>query len=430
MVRISLLASLLVLTATEARANVLGIHTMIQDNNESTQQLDQAAAMCGWGGWVKQLMYLQDGTEWGFYDKWIPFIDGARARHLNVVARIHYLPPSYRADPGNFSSKPRNDPDGSFTSYKNLMQSFVARFQGRLHFIEVWNEPNLSYEWNTYPNAAEFVKVMMAGYDGAKAADPTCEVLFPGLAPTDGTPDGQNINNLTFLASCFQSTYMCPRDGKPFKDHFDILGNHSYALNHPPTYKSDKYSVYGFTWELSICAQYGKTPKVLVTECGYALGDHSDTGYPAITEDLRASYMVTAFRDIWAKDTRVLGAMPYFLHAVERTSDQPFFWIRNDGSHTPQYDAVSALVPILADIPGNLVNRYGNLRRDSAVDKLDILDALAVARVAGGTDPVPEWHKVVAADVAPPGAPDDKLTMNDAIRVLRMCAGLEGRPST
>jgi hypothetical protein len=89
-----------------AHANVLGIHTMVQDNNETTQQLDEAAALCGWGGWVKQLMYVQDGTEWTFDPKWTDFVDGARQRHLNVVARLHYLPPSFRADPNNFASKP------------------------------------------------------------------------------------------------------------------------------------------------------------------------------------------------------------------------------------------------------------------------------------------------------------------------------------
>src|SRR5947209_8751191 len=100
-------------TLAPARANVLGIHTMVQDNNETTQQLDQSAELCGTGGWAKQLMYVQDGVQWTFDPKWTQFVDGARQRHLNVVARLHYLPPNFRADPNNFSSKPKNDTDGS-----------------------------------------------------------------------------------------------------------------------------------------------------------------------------------------------------------------------------------------------------------------------------------------------------------------------------
>jgi hypothetical protein len=430
MVRPGYIIVLLALLAFSAHANILGIHTMIQDNGESTQQLDQAAELCGWGGWVKQLMYVQDGTNWGFDPKWTAFVDGARARHLNVVARLHYLPPFCRADAANFASKPKSDADGSFTSYKNLIRGFVSRFNGRLHYIEIWNEPNLGYEWNTYPNAEEFVKVMMAGYDGAKEADPACRVLFPGLAPTGGTADNQNVNNLTFLRTCFQSTYKCPRDGRAFRDHFDILGNHSYALNHPATFKADKYSVYGYTWELNVCAEFGVAPPVLITECGYALGNRDDTSMPAVTEQSRANDMVIAFRDVWAKDPRVLGAMSYFLHAIERTSDQPFFWVRDDGTRTPQFVAVKALKPILSDFPGNLVNRYGNLRHDSAVDRVSVVDAVAIAQVAVSTSPSPEPYLVTAADVAPSGAPDDMLTLADAVRVMRFASGLEAAPAS
>ena len=428
MVRATFMIALLALTGAGARANILGIHTMIQDNGESTQQLDQAAELCGWGGWVKQLMYVQDGTEWKFDTKWTPFVDGARQRHLNVVARLHYLPPSFRADPNNFASKPKSDADDSFTSYKNLIQGFVARFGGHLHYIEIWNEPNLGYEWNTFPDAEEFVKVMMAGYDGAQEADPACRVLFPGLAPTNGTADNQNIDNLVFLRSCFQSTYTCPRDGKTFKDHFDILGNHSYSLNHPASYNADRYSIKGYLWELAVCNEFGKNPKVLITECGYALGNHDDGAYPAVTENSRASNMLLAFRDYWAADARVLGAMPYFLHSVERPSDRPFFWIRDDGSHTPQYDTVKGAGTILADVPGNLLNRYGNLRRTSGFDPLNVADAIAITRVAAGVDPAPEPYQVTTADVAPAGAPDGVLTMADAIGVMRMLAGLDKTP--
>ena len=69
--RFTLAIALLALAS--ARANVLGIHTMVQDNAETAQQLDEAAELCGWGGWVKQLMYVQDGTEWAFDPKWRAF---------------------------------------------------------------------------------------------------------------------------------------------------------------------------------------------------------------------------------------------------------------------------------------------------------------------------------------------------------------------
>lgn len=414
--------------ATPIRANVLGIHTMIQDNNDTILQLDRAADLCGRGGWVKQLMYIQDGTEWRFDHKWVQFVDGARERNLNTVARLHYVPPSYRASASDFASKPTSDPDGSYGRFKDLVRDFVSRFGGRLHYIEIWNEPNLGLEWDGQADPEEFVLAMMAGYDGAKEADPTCQVLFPGLAPTGDNANG-NMDNEVFLRRCFQSTAVCPRDGKPFKDHFDILGNHSYALNHPYSYNNDKYSAYGFVWEWNICAQYGKRPPVLITECGYLLGNRADTRYPAVTEQSRATDISRSFRDVWARDRRVLGAMPYYLHSPDgyRANESGFWWVRSDGSTTPQYDAVKALRPQLEDAPGNLVDPYGNVPRYYDDDATSIVDALAILRVAFGLVPQHsyEWRAITAADVWPPDTPDGILTVEDAVRVLRIVSGLE-----
>lgn len=123
--------------AETVQANALGIHTMVQDNGETISQLDLATELCGRGGWVKQLMYVQDGTEWSFDSKWTTFLDGARLRSLNAVARLHYLPPSYRANPSNFAGKPKLGVDGHYTAYKDLIRGFVSRSRGSLHYIEL-----------------------------------------------------------------------------------------------------------------------------------------------------------------------------------------------------------------------------------------------------------------------------------------------------
>jgi|GEM_PF-6482224 hypothetical protein len=429
--RIATILSLLLPCAKPARANALGIHTMVQDNGETISQLDLAAELCGRGGWVKQLMYVQDGTEWSFDGKWTTFVDGARLRSLNVVARLHYLPPSYRANPSNFAGKPKPGADGHYTAYKDLIRGFVSRFRGTLHYIELWNEPNLAGEWDDQPNAEEFVRALCAGYDGVKEADPTCLVAFPGLAPTNGTPDGKNIDNLVFLRSCYQSNYVCPRDGRKFKDHFDLLASHPYGMNHPPQYNSDKYGTRGYQYELNVMKEFGDdAKKVLITECGYALGNHDDTRYPAITEELRADYMLIAFRDVWARDIRVLGAMPYFLRAQERQPwDTPFFWVYDGGIRTAQFLAVKALRGVLEDLPGNVIMRYGNYPRYPYFQ--DIVDARDSARamlVANGLTPVPgplvQHYHVTAGDVFPAGNPDDRLTPGDADAILSLAVGL------
>ena len=71
--------------------------------------------------------------------------------------------------------------------------------EGRIHYIQIWNEPNLQGEWGGQPiDPAKFTDLLKAAYTAAKAADPTMTVLMPGLAPTDQTGP-TNLSDLLFL---------------------------------------------------------------------------------------------------------------------------------------------------------------------------------------------------------------------------------------
>ena len=63
-----------------------------------------------------------------------------------------------------------------FTSFALALAAHVSdtwRDQG-LETIayEIWNEPNLDYEWGGTPNAAQYTALLKAGYLGIKAGDP------------------------------------------------------------------------------------------------------------------------------------------------------------------------------------------------------------------------------------------------------------------
>ena len=61
--------------------------------------------------------------------------------------------------------------------WKNYVTATVTHFKGRIHFYEVWNEPDGKWCWKHGPNAKELGAFTKATAEACKQADPTCEVL-------------------------------------------------------------------------------------------------------------------------------------------------------------------------------------------------------------------------------------------------------------
>lgn len=117
-------------------------------------------------------------------------------------------------------------PPDDFADYANFVGAVVRHYRGQIHFIQLWNEPNLMDEWNGQrPSPAEFVALIKAAYTSAKAADPQVVVLFPSLSPTDGLDKTAPYTDLDFLDEVYQL------GGGQF---FDIMSAQAYGLGQPP----------------------------------------------------------------------------------------------------------------------------------------------------------------------------------------------------
>ncbi len=92
--------------------------------------------------------------------------------------------------------------------------------------VEIGNEPNLGREWgNQKPDPAAFTQALCAAYRVFKQVRPHMIVVSGGLAPTAGTPDGFNINDLEYAQQMFNhGVASC----------FDAWGYHPYGFNQPP----------------------------------------------------------------------------------------------------------------------------------------------------------------------------------------------------
>lgn len=153
------------------------------------------------------------GSTWDTYDRIVAL---AQEYGLELVVRLDLTPDWAGSD----ASVLRSPPD-DFMDYGDFVAAVASRYKGRVRYYQIWNEPNLFFEWGRTPDAAEYVRLLRTAYQRAKAIDPAIVVLSAALAPTLGTPDGKNESDLTYLQKMYDA------GAGPY---FDVLSAQGYGL--------------------------------------------------------------------------------------------------------------------------------------------------------------------------------------------------------
>src|SRR5947209_8240657 len=81
-----------------------------------------------------------------------------------VMARLD-LPPPWTHSSGQAVSSPPDNLD----DYGDFVAAVVARYQGKIAYYQIWNEPNLVNEWGKTPDAQEYTRLLKTAYQRAKA---------------------------------------------------------------------------------------------------------------------------------------------------------------------------------------------------------------------------------------------------------------------
>lgn len=84
---------------------------------------------------------------------------------------------------------------------------------------EIWNEPNLNYEWEGNPNPAEFVNLIRATAAAIREADPQAVIVSGAPSP------GGDFDDLKFLEGMYENG---------FAGLVDAVGSHPYGGPFPP----------------------------------------------------------------------------------------------------------------------------------------------------------------------------------------------------
>ncbi|HSI64699.1 MAG TPA: hypothetical protein VLE43_16340, partial [Candidatus Saccharimonadia bacterium] len=108
----------------------------------------------------------------------------------------------------NTKDKPGTLPVNNLPAWANYVSTIVQHTKGRVKRWEVWNEPPNGTGRDQTP--ADYAKIVIASYDAAKAADPTCLV---GIAAKSA--------HVNYLEQAIKAGA---------KDHFDYITLHPYEV--------------------------------------------------------------------------------------------------------------------------------------------------------------------------------------------------------
>jgi SH3-like domain-containing protein len=335
--------------------------------NPATTQRDLAKLQAVEFGWQKSLFSWREieGACKGCFrwDEADRVVRASSEAGIKIVARLDFQPAWSRKDGAH------NGPPDKYEDYADFVRAFVERYRqgssvGRVHAIEIWNEPNLSREWGNKPinrqRAADYVRLLSLSYAAAKSADPNVTVITAGLSPNGASADYAQPDDV-YLRWMYESG---------LRGHYDVLGAHANAqcpcvdatpgslsaFNHPSFYFRRVEQL------RDIMVANGDVDKqIWLLEFGWTT-DRVNPSYAwyATTEDRKADLIVQAFQFAHEHWTPWIGVMVLWTIAAPgwgQNDEQTWWAVTNpNGTDRPAYQRLvrarsAGELPLLASPP-------------------------------------------------------------------------------
>jgi hypothetical protein len=318
-------------------------------------------------------------SSWAKYDR---IVAAANAAGVQLIWRLE-RPPAWarqaaEADPAWREGLERDAnsmaPPDDLADYANFVRLVVERYDGdgvddapgspTVRHFQIWNEPNLRNEWGwREPRPEEFVELLRAGAEAARAASPEAVILFPGLAPTDGLDRRAPMTELEYLDRVYKLGAAA---------YFDVMAAQAYGLGQPPD--ENRYVFLrgrgNWSWRRPVDTRNDVSRVVLLREVMVANGDATTPvwvtefgwnsapetipperrftwGQP-VSEELKGEYLVGQLqraREQWPW----MGVMNIWMLRyggyAEPNPDDPtpyFALVTRDWQTLPAYDALRA----------------------------------------------------------------------------------------
>ncbi|NNJ09778.1 hypothetical protein EKD04_005515 [Chloroflexales bacterium ZM16-3] len=222
-------------------------------------------------GWVREDFQIsrvepQRGQfDWNWSDQVIS--DYAR-RGINVLGILNGPTPAWAAAGGNGGDFFPPDPQ----AFAEFASAVVTRYKDRIHYWQVWNEPDNGIYWRPQPNPAAYATLLKTVSSAIKAADPSAQVLSAGVvSPEPAT---------SFLQTMADNGAW---------NSFDIIAIHPYTDPRSP--EDGQIGSAGVGQVKALAARLGQKP-IWATEYGWSTGTADRGGANQVSEDTQANYLV------------------------------------------------------------------------------------------------------------------------------------------
>ena len=291
-------------------------------------------------GWVKSYVNWETVEPERGQFRWVDpdnIVKAFEGYDTQILMRVHGTPSWAR--PGGTSL---SHPPDHVADFAHFMTALATRYRGQVAAYEIWNEPNLDYEWGYLPpDPARYTALLKEAYAAVKAADPDALIISAGLATTgDGSPTA--MGDLVFLQGMYDSGA---------KDYFDALGSHPYAFGHKPDYEDPwGLSMARVVQQREVMVRNGDAGRpIWITELGWVL--HTSWNLVeheviAVDEAQQAEYLARAYQKVRSEWPWVQGVFLFnldFSSVPWYVSAEPMRWyaiLNPDRTPRPAYTSL------------------------------------------------------------------------------------------
>lgn len=251
--------------------------------------------------------------------------------------KFHTTPRKYHPNSASRTAPPE---EAFFAAWANeVIVPELVKYKGQQPLAEIWNEPNLYYEWGDKPPDPEYyARMLRAIYPIIKAAVPDATVVTAGLATVGSDQFFPNaMDDATFLRRMYDAGAL---------GSFDAVGTHPYGFGRPPEQGGEILSFRRAETQHAISAEKGDPDRPMVaTEFGW-LRDPVEAGHPEclsqqdwqnrsfqrVSAQTQADYTVRAYQYAYANWPWMIGLFLFNLDystGFDNCDQMGYYSIRN-----------------------------------------------------------------------------------------------------
>lgn len=214
--------------------NTFGINVFLeQEVEESKIRKSLELARDAGFGWIKQEFLWHDieqpskgryvdlknnvANTWDKYDRIVRLCN---EYGLQLIARLDTSPAWARRGNEHLQTPPDD-----YSDFADFVGDVAKRYRGKVKYYQIWNEPNLDFEWGRKPvDATQYTELLRQAFVAAKSADPDCVIIAAALAPTVERSSAA-LSELVYLQGMYDAGA---------SKYFDIMAANAYGLRSGP----------------------------------------------------------------------------------------------------------------------------------------------------------------------------------------------------